>query len=152
MTTARIAGSWKITDMRVEGENISVTSEDALSGFLLKGALKDKQKDSTDAVLTADDSAGIKMAATFISAFGRGLLVFNANKTFKFSMPQMTKAETGTWSFNEKLQTLNMIPVKTKKAPKGIVKDAKAFKFIDGQLLMQMESDKEEGFLLTKRK
>jgi hypothetical protein len=150
LTAKDITGQWLVSSMVADGLVIPLDSEEALRNFMYSQTRKQKG-DTTDAAPTADDSAGVEMAVQVLGMFRESELNFLANKTFKFSLSiGGTKSDkTGTWAFNEAAQTMRFSEIKKGKPVKS---DIVKIIVRGNQLLLQMEKDKEEGLLLTKKK
>jgi hypothetical protein len=150
LTVKDITGNWQISSLITDGQTIPIESDDALRNFMYTQMVTEKGKtDSTNTALTADDSSGVEMSVKIMGMFRKSDLIFKANKTYKFSLSLggSSKDQVGTWAFNEATQILRITEVRNGKAKK-----AEIVKVRGSQLLLQMEKDKEEGFLLSKKK
>lgn len=148
MKTSDLLGKWQVTALVADGETIPVGSEKGLWEFMTKQMAA--AMDSSNYVLSSEDSAAIRSAIQVLSMFSESTLTFNTNKTFLFSLSVGGKKEDkkGTWAFNEAKQTLNVTETQKSKTDKS---DKLKILIKGNQLLMQMEEDKEEGFLLSKQ-
>jgi hypothetical protein len=143
-----IIGTWEATTLLVEGKKIPLETDEAVKDYLFQQAAL---KSTGGATLSSEDSAGINMAAGIMGMFRQSSFVFNANKSFKFSLTMGNEKDNkgGTWALNEATQTIRISEIKMGKPVKSeivkiIVKGS--------QLLVQMEKDKEEGFLIRRKK
>lgn len=149
--TGDLLGSWQPVAIAIRGNNIALNQADSIAQFMLNekaATLKNGE------VLTKEDSSGIAFAAEIFMMFKKANFIFNANKTYNFSLggDLSEKNEAGIWSFNEATQTIRITKSAKNKQSKsgksGIIKI-----IVKGEgLLLQMEKDKEEGLLLRKKK
>jgi hypothetical protein len=152
LTFKDITGKWQVTSLVTDGQTIPVESDDKLRDYLYQQMVAEKEKtDSTNIVLTESDSSGVEMGIKMLAMFRDSDMIFQANRTFKFSLSiaGVKKDMAGTWAYNEAAKIIRLTELKKGKPVKsGIVKV-----LVKGnQLLLQMEKDKEEGFLLSKKK
>jgi hypothetical protein len=150
LTAKDITGKWQVSGLVTDGQTIPIESDDALRNFMYNQMVTEKKKtDSVNTALTADDSSGVEMSVKIMGMFRESDIIFMANKTFKFSLTVAgsKKDQAGTWTFNEATQILRITEIR-----KGKVKKTEVIKVKGSQLLMVMEKDKEEGFLLSRKK
>jgi hypothetical protein len=148
LKTSDIVGTWQITALLADGKTIPMETDDSIKAFLMRETLVKKGDTAT---LSSEDSAGISMGAQILGMFRQSTFVFKANKTYQFGLAMGGKKDDkgGTWIFNEATQTIRVAEIKKGKPAKSeivkiIVKGS--------QLLVQMEKNKEEGFLISRKK
>jgi hypothetical protein len=150
LTAKDITGKWQVSGLITDGQTIPIESDEALRDFMYNQVVTEKKKtDSANIILTTDDSSGVEMGVKLLAMFRESDIIFMANKTFKFSLSiaGSKKDQAGTWTFNETTQILRITEI-----IKGKAKKTETVKVKGRQLLMVMEKDKEEGFLLSKKK
>jgi Lipocalin-like domain len=142
-----IIGVWQISALVTDGITIPLETDEATKVFLMEQA---GIKKGEGAMLTSQDSAGIDMAVQMMGMFRQSTFLFNANKTFQFTLTIGDKKDEkkGTWTMNEATQIIRITEIKKGKPAKSEI-----FKIIikGSQLLVQMEKDKEEGFLISRK-
>jgi hypothetical protein len=151
MTVKDIIGKWQVTGLVKDDQTIPIESEEALRNFMYAETVKQKKEKKEDTGLTSDDSSGVEMVVKVLGMFRESEVFFLANKSIKLSlaMGRSKDEKGGTWAFNEAKQSITVTQAGKGKATKGKT----ILVFVRGsQLLMQMEKDKEEGFMLSKKK
>jgi hypothetical protein len=145
---ADLVGTWQVSAMIADGNTIPLESNEAIRGFLMQQYSEKAGPDRPP--LSKDDSAGIDMAVTVMASFRNSTFEFKANKSYAFEMTVSTQknTENGTWAFNQATQTVLLKAMKKGKPAKSEI-----VKIIPkgDQLLIQMEKNKEEGFLVSKQ-
>jgi hypothetical protein len=151
MTLKDIIGKWQIAALITDNQTLPIDSDEALRNFMYQQMINEKKGTGDSATLTSDDSSGVELGVKMIGMFRESEVTFLANKTFKFSLSigGSKKNQSGTWIFNAATQTITIKELKKGKPVKG---DNQKVIIKGTQLLMQMEKDKEEGFLLSKKK
>lgn len=149
-TTKDLLGSWQPVAIAMRGNNIPLNDADSIMHFMLQEQTAKLGKGDT---LTKEDSSGIGFAAQIFMMFKKARFIFNANKTYRFSLGAdlSEKTETGNWLFNEATQTIRISKTPKNKQAKPGKSDIVKIIIKGNDLLLQMEKDKEEGLLLRKK-
>lgn len=149
-TTKDLLGSWQPVAIVMRGNTIPLNDADSIMHFMLQEQATKLGKGDT---LSKEDSSGIAFAAQIFMMFKKASFIFNANKTYRFSLGAdlSEKTETGTWSFNEATQTIRITKAVKNKQAKSGKSDIVKIIIKGNDLLLQMEKDKEEGLLLRKK-
>ncbi len=150
LTTSDLVGSWQPVSIIMRGNNIPLNDVDSIMHFMLKEQAAKLGKGDT---LTKEDSSGIAFAAQIFMMFKKASFIFNANKTYRFSLGAdlSEKTENGTWSFNEATQSIRIVKSQKTKQAKPVKADIIKIIIKGNELLLQMEKDKEEGLVMRKK-
>jgi hypothetical protein len=152
LTLKNIPGKWQIAALIADGKTIPLESEDSLRAFMYRQVeVQQNIPGNAPAVLSKSDSGGVEMGVKMLAMFRQSDMAFMANKTFRFSLSVAgtNKDMKGTWVFNEATQVIRLTELKKGKPVKSDIVKV----LVKGeQLLLQMDKNKEEGFLLSKIK
>jgi hypothetical protein len=149
-TTNDLLGSWQPVSIIMRGNNIPLNNVDSIMHFMLN---EQAAKLGMGDTLSKEDSSGIAFAAQIFMMFKKASFIFNANKTYRFSLGAdlSEKTESGNWSFNEATQTIRITKAAKNKQAKPVKADIIKILIKGNGLLLQMEKDKEEGLVLHKK-